>query len=65
MVRKDDVVICKNARCRKKIEISGVQSVAFLTADGQVHAPELTEEDRAPAPKPEAPKFRPRIMRQH
>lgn len=30
MVRKDDVVNCKNARCRKRFEVSGVQSVAFL-----------------------------------
>ena len=30
MVRKDDSVMCKNPRCRRKIEISGVQSVAFL-----------------------------------
>ena len=30
MVRKDDVVMCKNPRCRKRIEVSGVQSVAFL-----------------------------------
>ena len=26
-VRKDDVVNCKNPRCRKRFEISGVQSV--------------------------------------
>jgi len=30
MVRKDDLVMCKNGRCRKRIEVSGVQSVAFL-----------------------------------
>lgn len=30
MVRKDDLVMCKNIRCRKRIEVSGVQSVAFL-----------------------------------
>ena len=30
MVRKDDLVMCKNIRCRKRIEISSVQSVAFL-----------------------------------
>ena len=30
MMRKDDVMICKNMRCRKRFEISGVQSVAFL-----------------------------------
>jgi hypothetical protein len=30
MVRRDDVVMCKNMRCRKRIEVSSVQSVAFL-----------------------------------
>jgi hypothetical protein len=30
MVRKDDLVMCKNMRCRKRIEVSGVQSVVFF-----------------------------------
>ena len=30
MVRKDDVTFCKNTRCRKRFEVSGVQSVVFL-----------------------------------
>ncbi len=30
MVRKDDLLMCKNIRCRKRFEIAGVQSVAFL-----------------------------------
>ena len=30
MVRKDDHASCKNSRCRKRFEVSGVQSVAFL-----------------------------------
>ena len=30
MVRTDDIVMCKNLRCRKRIEVSSVQSVAFL-----------------------------------
>ena len=30
MVRLDDLVVCKNARCRKRFEVSGVQSVALL-----------------------------------
>ena len=30
MVRKDDMTMCKNIRCRKRFEIAGVQSVAFL-----------------------------------
>ena len=30
MVRRDDVVGCKNIRCRKRFEIAGVQSVAFF-----------------------------------
>jgi hypothetical protein len=42
MVRRDDVVGCQNVRCRKRFEIAGVQSVAFLEdiASGSV-------EDRA------------------
>jgi len=30
MVRREDLVACKNLRCRKRFEVSGVQSVAFL-----------------------------------
>jgi hypothetical protein len=29
MLRKDDQLACKNMRCRKRFEISGVQSVVF------------------------------------
>jgi hypothetical protein len=30
MIRRDDMMVCKNLRCRKRFEISGVQSVAFF-----------------------------------
>jgi hypothetical protein len=30
MLRRDDMMMCKNMRCRKRFEITGVQSVAFL-----------------------------------
>jgi len=30
MVRKDDMMGCKNMRCRKRFELAGVQSVAFI-----------------------------------
>ena len=30
MVRRDDVVGCKNIRCRKRFEVTTLQSVAFL-----------------------------------
>ena len=30
MVRREDLMGCKNVRCRKRFEVSGVQSVAFL-----------------------------------
>ena len=30
MARKDDMVACKNIRCRKRFEVAGIQSVAFL-----------------------------------
>ena len=29
MLRKDDVLGCKNVRCRKRFDISGLQSVVF------------------------------------
>lgn len=29
MLRRDDMMVCKNLRCRKRFEISGVQSVVF------------------------------------
>ena len=30
MLRKDDQMACKNMRCRKRFEIAGIQTVAFL-----------------------------------
>ena len=30
MVRTDDLVACKNIRCRKRFDVAGVQSVAFI-----------------------------------
>ena len=30
MIRRDDMVQCKNPRCRKRFEISGIQSVVFM-----------------------------------
>ena len=30
MLRRDDFAQCKNPRCRKRFEISGLQSVVFL-----------------------------------
>ena len=30
MVRRDDMLMCKNVRCRKRFEVAGVQSVAFI-----------------------------------
>jgi len=32
MLRRDDFAQCKNMRCRKRFEISGLQSVVFLQA---------------------------------
>ena len=29
MLRKDDLMACKNMRCRKRFDITGVQSVVF------------------------------------
>lgn len=33
MLRRDDLVQCKNPRCRKRFEVSGLQSVVFLDAE--------------------------------
>ena len=30
MLRRDDMLACKNIRCRKRFEIEGLQSLAFL-----------------------------------
>jgi hypothetical protein len=30
MVRRDDAVGCKNVRCRKRFEVTTLQTVAFL-----------------------------------
>ena len=30
MLRRDDMLQCKNTRCRKRFEISGLQSVVFI-----------------------------------
>ena len=30
MVRRDDPLACKNIRCRKRFDVVGLQSVAFL-----------------------------------
>ena len=29
MLRRDDLVVCKNPRCHKRFEVSGIQSVVF------------------------------------
>ncbi len=34
MVLLDDKVACKNLRCRKRFDISGVKTMAFLNAEG-------------------------------
>lgn len=46
MVRKDDKTTCKNPRCRKLFEVSGVQSVAMLSDfnQGGAHLPYPDEE---------------------
>ncbi len=30
MLRRDDMLACKNIRCRKRFEVQGLQSVAFI-----------------------------------
>ena len=33
MVLLDDKVMCQNVRCRKRFDVSGIKTTAFLTAD--------------------------------
>jgi hypothetical protein len=48
MVRKDDLLGCKNIRCRKRFEVTGVQSVAELReAGGAVPAGDREQRIRA------------------
>ena len=42
MLRRDDMLACKNIRCRKRFEIDGLQSIAFIQ-----EAPEAPVGDRA------------------
>jgi hypothetical protein len=30
MVRVDDVLVCKNARCRRRFDIPNMQSIVFI-----------------------------------
>ena len=33
MVLLDDKVVCKNLRCRKRFDVSGIKTTSFLVAD--------------------------------
>lgn len=45
MVRRDDLVMCKNMRCRKRIEVTGVQSVVFLGEGGSLRPAADVDDD--------------------
>jgi hypothetical protein len=45
MVRRDDLVACKNLRCRKRFEVTGVQSVVFLGETGGAASAVATDPD--------------------
>ncbi len=45
MVRRDDLVACKNLRCRKRFEVAGVQSVVFLAEGGRVPSAAAPDDD--------------------
>jgi|SRR5579875_3850369 len=42
MLRRDDMLACKNIRCRKRFEIEGLQSIAFMQ-----DTPDAPVDDRA------------------
>ena len=45
MVRRDDLVGCKNVRCRKRFEVTGLQSVVFLDDAGGAHRPDADDDN--------------------
>jgi hypothetical protein len=45
MVRRDDLVGCKNVRCRKRFEVSGVQSVVFLDEAPGALRPDMDDDN--------------------
>ncbi len=47
MVRKDDLLGCKNIRCRKRFEVTGVQSVAELQEASAVPSGDREQRIRA------------------
>ena len=44
MVRTDDILGCKNIRCRKRFDVAGIHSVAFLLPATKSGAPYLALE---------------------
>jgi hypothetical protein len=45
MVRRDDLVGCKNMRCRKRFEVAGVQTVVFLDEVATARRPDLDDDN--------------------
>jgi hypothetical protein len=45
MVRSDDLVGCKNLRCRKRFEVAGVQSVVFLDDAAAARRPDSDDDN--------------------
>ncbi|MGA3213260.1 MAG: hypothetical protein ABSD20_18305 [Terriglobales bacterium] len=45
MVRRDDLVGCKNIRCRKRFEVTGVQSVVFLDEASAIASPNFDDDN--------------------
>jgi hypothetical protein len=45
MVRRDDLVACKNVRCRKRFEVAGVQTVVFLDEAAGARRPDPDDDN--------------------
>ena len=45
MVRRDDLVGCKNIRCRKRFEVAGVQSVVFFDEAARPSRPNMDDDN--------------------
>lgn len=48
MVLLDDKVACKNLRCRKRFDVSGIKTTAFLSAEQEAALPPTREPSRPP-----------------
>jgi hypothetical protein len=52
MVLLDDMVACKNLRCRRRFEVSGIKTMAFLSAEQEAALPAQRPQAESRPPRP-------------